>query len=55
MNSYAPESFRALTFHDRPSAFRTGSDTPRDLLERCLDSITSRDGRVRAWVVLNEQ
>ncbi|MCP3911925.1 MAG: amidase, partial [Actinomycetia bacterium] len=53
MNSYAPESFRALTFHDRPSAFRTGSDTPRDLLERCVDTIAGRDDVVRAWVVLN--
>ncbi|MCP3909711.1 MAG: amidase, partial [Actinomycetia bacterium] len=39
----------------RPSAFRTGSDTPRDLLERCLDTIAGRDDVVRAWVILNEQ
>jgi len=51
---YDPAGFRALTFHTSTQAFRAGTDTPRDYLERCLDTIAAREPVVRAWVVLNE-
>ncbi len=31
----------------------TGKLTPRDLLERCLERVTARDGEVKAFVTLN--
>jgi Asp-tRNA(Asn)/Glu-tRNA(Gln) amidotransferase A subunit family amidase len=45
----------AITFRDTVANFRDGTDTPRDLLERCLDVIAHREPEVRAWVVLNEE
>ncbi len=36
--TYAPQSFQGLTYHDRETAFRTGEDSPRAYLERCLAS-----------------
>lgn len=43
-----------LRFHTALAAFRAGEDTPRDYLERCLETISAREETVRAWVVLNE-
>ncbi|GAA3544095.1 amidase [Amycolatopsis ultiminotia] len=45
----------AAPFHLATASFGTGADTPRDYLERCLDTITEREPTVRAWVVRNEQ
>ena len=45
----------AMTFRDAVAGFRAGTDTPRDLLERCLDVIARREPQVRAWVVMNEE
>ena len=52
--NYDPRTFKALTFHDATAHFRSGSDTPRAYLERCLETIASREPVVRAFVVLNE-
>src|SRR5215470_8823626 len=50
---YDPRTFRALTFHDAVAGFRSGADTPRAYLERCLETIEKRDSVVRAFVALN--
>jgi Asp-tRNA(Asn)/Glu-tRNA(Gln) amidotransferase A subunit family amidase len=52
--SYRPDTYSPLTFHTQLAAFEAGSDTPRAYLERCLETISAREGVVRAWVVLNE-
>jgi len=52
--SYDPKAFSPLTFHTHLAAFEAGSDTPSAYLERCLETISAREGVVRAWVVLNE-
>ena len=39
MASYDPKTHRLTTFHDRAAAFRDGSDTPRAVLERCIEAI----------------
>jgi Asp-tRNA(Asn)/Glu-tRNA(Gln) amidotransferase A subunit family amidase len=51
---YSPARFRPLTFHDATPAFASGADSPRDYLERCLDTIAAREPVVQAWVSLNE-
>ncbi|MCP9955706.1 amidase [Actinomadura madurae] len=43
-----------MPFHTATEAFRTGKDTPRDYLERCLHTISDREPTVRAWAALNE-
>ncbi len=50
---YDPCTFKALTFHDATATFKSGSDTPRAYLERCLDTIAIREPVVKAFVVLN--
>ncbi len=52
--SYDPRTFKGISFHDVTPRFRDGSDTPRAYLERCLETIASRDPEVQAFVVLNE-
>ncbi len=54
MTAYDPSRFTPLRFHDRAEAFRTGADSPRAYLERCLDAIAARDKVVRAFVAVNE-
>jgi Asp-tRNA(Asn)/Glu-tRNA(Gln) amidotransferase A subunit family amidase len=54
MAGYAPQSFKALTFHDATPRFADGADSPRAYLERCLATIAEREPVVQAWVVLNE-
>jgi Asp-tRNA(Asn)/Glu-tRNA(Gln) amidotransferase A subunit family amidase len=51
--SYDPKTFTALTFHDRPRAFVAGEDSPRDYLERCIETIEAREPTVKAWVSVN--
>ena len=43
MSNYDPDSFKARTFFDATEAFRSGTDSPRDYLERCLDAIETRE------------
>ena len=54
MTSYDPSRFTPLRFHDRAAAFRSGADSPRAYLERCLEAIAAREDIVQAWVVVNE-
>jgi len=54
MTAYSPRDFQALRFHEATPAFAAGTDTPRALLERCLEAVAAREPVVRAWVVLNE-
>jgi Asp-tRNA(Asn)/Glu-tRNA(Gln) amidotransferase A subunit family amidase len=53
MTGYDPRTFRALTFHDALPHFADGSDTPRAYLERCLETIESREGEIHAFAALN--
>lgn len=52
--TYSPKDFRGLTFHDAALRFAGGADTPRDYLERCLETISAREPVVRAFAALNE-
>jgi len=54
MSTYDPLNFAPLRFHAALAAFRSGEDTSRAYLERCLEMINLREPTVRAWVVLNE-
>lgn len=40
-------------FTDFPQRFRTGSDTPRDYLERCITTLEQREPDIRAFVCLD--
>jgi Asp-tRNA(Asn)/Glu-tRNA(Gln) amidotransferase A subunit family amidase len=51
---YDPADFEGLRYRTALGAFRAGTDSPRDYLERCLAAIAEREPTVRAWVVLNE-
>ena len=42
-----------IRFGDCVPSFRDGSDSPRSLLERCVDAIAARDAEVRAFVTLD--
>ncbi|MCE0765169.1 amidase [Pseudonocardia kujensis] len=53
--TYDPKTFEPLRFHTATAAFRDGTDSPRDYLERCLETIEDREPIVRAWVLLNEE
>ena len=50
--SYDP-SARRLTFLEAARRFKEGGDTPRTYLERCLETIASREPVVQAWVTMN--
>jgi Asp-tRNA(Asn)/Glu-tRNA(Gln) amidotransferase A subunit family amidase len=52
--TYNPRNFEPLKFAEALPAFLSGKDTPRDYLERCLDTIAKREQEVRAFVVINE-
>ncbi|MYI82095.1 MAG: amidase [Chloroflexi bacterium] len=49
---YDPRTYEPLTFHDAARRFRTGDDTPRAFLERCLATIEEREPVVRAFAHL---
>src|SRR5262245_31910232 len=51
--TYDPRTYKPLTFHDAVAGFRSGTDTPRAYLERCLETIEKRDPVVKAFVALN--
>ena len=52
--TYDPRTYKALTYHDATANFRTGKDNPRDYLERCLDTIATREPVVKAFVTRND-
>jgi Asp-tRNA(Asn)/Glu-tRNA(Gln) amidotransferase A subunit family amidase len=49
------DTAETTSFRDAIRAFRAGTDTPRDFLERRLAVIDEREPAVRAWVVLNRE
>ena len=53
--SYDPKTFKQLTFHDAVGRFRSGDDTPRDYLERCLTVVDERETNVQAFAHLNKE
>ena len=54
LETYDPRTFRARTFYDATPRFRDGTDTPRAYLERCLETIATREPVVQAFAALNE-
>ena len=50
---YDPRTVALRTFHDAIPAFQEGEDTPRDYLERCLETMGEREPEVKAFVVTN--
>ncbi len=52
MTAYS--DFKPLTFHDAAKRFADGSDTPRAYLERCLETVASREPTVKAFTAMNE-
>ena len=50
---YDPRSPGLRTFHDAVPAFLDGGDTPRDYLERCLETVAAREPEVKAFVAAN--
>ena len=52
--TYDPRTYKGLTFHDATTGFQNGSDTPRDYLERCLETIEEREPTVKAFAHLNK-
>jgi len=49
---YDPSSSNLLTFYDKIPNFINLSDTPRDYLERCINTIELREPDVKAFVTL---
>ena len=54
-SAYDPNLFVPLQFHTNLASFEAGTGSPRDYLERCLETIVAREPVVQAWVVLNER
>ena len=50
----AYHDFKPLTFHDATRRFADGSDTPREYLERCLETVAAREPVVKAFTAINE-
>jgi Asp-tRNA(Asn)/Glu-tRNA(Gln) amidotransferase A subunit family amidase len=48
--TYDPRTARFLCFAHARTAFAGGSDSPRALLERCLEEIAKREPEIRAFV-----
>jgi Asp-tRNA(Asn)/Glu-tRNA(Gln) amidotransferase A subunit family amidase len=48
--TYDPSSSKLLTFYDQRPAFLDGTDTPRDYLERCLETVAEREPDIKAFV-----
>ena len=51
--AYDPRTHAMMTFHDRVPAFGAGTDSPRALLERCLEAIAAREEAIMAWEVID--
>lgn len=51
---YDPRTFKGCTFHDARAAFADGTDTPIAYLERCLETVASREPVIQAFASLNE-
>ena len=46
---------RPRSYFSAWDAFRSGADTPRAFLERCLETIEARDGEIGAFVAINPE
>ena len=53
IGAYDPKTYRLLSFHDQREKFLSGEDTPRNYLERCLETISNCNDAVKAWAWLN--
>ncbi len=53
MGDYDPATFEGLRFLDATHAFRDGADSPSDYLERCIETIETREPVVQAFAALN--
>jgi Asp-tRNA(Asn)/Glu-tRNA(Gln) amidotransferase A subunit family amidase len=51
--SYDPRTVSMLSFVAEVPAFKDGSDTPRDYLERCLETIATREPEVQAFAAID--
>jgi len=51
--SYHPRKVRLLSWHDQPARFRAGEDTPRALLERCLETLAALEPTLRCFAATN--
>ena len=52
-DKYDPTSSGLITWHDAVPSFLDGRDTPRAYLERCLETISSREPNVMAFVAMD--
>ena len=53
MSAYSPSTVELLSFAKSVPDFLDGSDTPRDYLERCIETIESKEPEVQAFSALN--
>jgi Asp-tRNA(Asn)/Glu-tRNA(Gln) amidotransferase A subunit family amidase len=53
--AYDPRTARYLCFADARAAFAAGRDTPRALLERCLEQVEKQEPEIRAFVELDAE
>ena len=53
LGTYDPKTIKLLSWHDHVPKFLDGSDTPRDYLERCLETIEAREPEVKAFVAMD--
>ena len=53
MQKYSCDQFEALTYFDATPDFESGTNTPRDYLEKCIEQIANKEQDVKAFVTLN--
>ena len=53
MQKYSCDQFEALTYFDATPDFGSGTNTPRDYLEKCIEQIANKEQDVKAFVTLN--
>ena len=53
MQKYICDQFEALTYFDATPDFESGTNTPRDYLEKCIEQIANKEQDVKAFVTLN--
>ena len=53
IGKYDVKSPKLVSFHDKREEFLTGTDTPRDYLERCINVIEESNDDIKAWAFRN--